>query len=333
MRVAINGLGRIGRLVLRAVFEQYRNDVEVVAVNDLMDIDTFLHLFKYDSVHGKFSCAVKKTATNRFSINDHEIEYLSQGDLKDLHWSKFDVDLVMECSGKFKDRKDCSAHINNGAKKVLLSCPGKDFDKTIIFGVNNDQLTKEDIFVSNGSCTTNCLATVVKVIHSEFGIASGTVSTIHSYTRDQYLVDSFHKDLRRARAGAINIIPTNTGSAVAIGDIFPELKGKLLCQAFRVPIENVSLIDCCFSVEKDITELAAKNAIINWADFKIGNGVLQYTEEELVSSDFNHSACSACVDLPLLKVINSNCLKIIAWYDNEWGFANRMLDNACLMFR
>ena len=333
MKVAINGFGRIGRLVLRAIFENDREiELEVVAINDLENIDTSIHLLKYDSVHGFFSKSVKKIAENKIRIGDRVVDYYSETNPQNLPWKNLDVDLVMECTGVFKTEEACSLHLNAGAKKVLLSCPGKNLKKIVIFGVNDDLLNKEDKIVSSGSCTTNCLAPIVKILDSEFGIDKGFASTIHSYTGDQSIVDRDHRDLRRARAAAINIIPTTTGAAKSIEKIFPNLKGKLLGAAYRVPTPNVSLVDCNFSLKKNTTSEQLKEIIIKWADFKFKSNVLGYTHENLVSSDFNHSPYSSVVDLSLIKVIDGNFVNIVSWYDNEWGFSNRMIDNACLMF-
>ncbi|MBO7453979.1 MAG: type I glyceraldehyde-3-phosphate dehydrogenase [Alphaproteobacteria bacterium] len=333
MKVAINGFGRIGRLVLRAIFEtDKKNGLEVVAINDLENIDTSIHLLKYDSVHGFFNKAVNKISENKIRIENQEVNYYSKKDPQDLPWENLGVDLVMECTGVFKTEEACSLHLKAGAKKVLLSCPGKDLEKIVIFGVNDEVLNKEDKIVSSGSCTTNCLAPIVKILDSEFGIDKGFASTIHSYTGDQSIVDKGHRDLRRARAAAVNIIPTTTGAAKSIEKIFPKLKGKLQGAAYRVPTPNVSLVDCNFSLKKSTTSEQLKEIIIKWANFKFKPNVLGYTRENLVSSDFNHSSYSSIVDLSLVKVIDGNFINIVSWYDNEWGFSNRMIDNACLMF-
>lgn len=334
MRLAINGFGRIGRLVFRAVFENHKEEnLEVVAINDLQSIDTSIHLLKYDSVHGYFEKEVKKISEKKFSINQRNVNYFSEKNPKDLPWKDLNVDLVLECTGIFKTQKDCSLHLEAGAKKVLLSCPGNDLDKMIIYGVNDEILDKEnDQIISCGSCTTNCLAPIVKVLNSEFGIVKGFASTIHSYTCDQNIIDRTHKDLRRARAAAVNIIPTTTGASKAVEKIFPELKGKLSGVAYRVPTPNVSLLEGNFILKKNTTLDTLKKTIIQWADLKFKSNVLGYTNENLVSSDFNHSPYSSMIDLSLLKVIDDNFVNIVSWYDNEWGFSNRMLDNASLMF-
>ncbi len=332
MRLAVNGFGRIGRLVLRAIFENNQEeDIEVVAINDLQNIDTSIHLLKYDSVHGYFGKEIKKTSETQISIHDKIVSYFSEKNPKDLPWKDLGIDLVMECTGIFKTKEACSLHLKAGAKKVLLSCPGNDLDKTIIYGVNDETLNNDRI-ISCGSCTTNCLAPIVKILNSEFGIVKGFASTIHSYTGDQNITDRAHKDLRRARAAAVNIIPTTTGAAKAIEKIFPELKGKLSGVAYRVPTPNVSLLECNFILQKNTTLEELKKVIINWADSKFKPNVLGYINENLVSSDFNHSPYSSMIDLSLLKVIDGNFVNIVSWYDNEWGFSNRMVDNASIMF-
>lgn len=334
MRLAVNGFGRIGRLVLRAIFENHKEkNLEVVAINDLQEIDTSVHLFKYDSIHGYFGKEVKKISEDQISIAEKNLSYFSKKNPKDLPWKDLDVDLVLECTGIFKTKEDCSLHLEAGAKKVLLSCPGNNLDKTIIYGVNDEILNKEnDKIISCGSCTTNCLAPIVKVLNSEFGIVKGFASTIHSYTGDQNIIDRSHKDLRRARAAAVNIIPTTTGAAKAIEKIFPELKGKLSGVAYRIPTPNVSLLECNFVLQKNTTLDDLKNIIIRWSDSGFKPNILGYTNENLVSSDFNHSPYSSMIDLSLLKVIDDNFVNIVSWYDNEWGFSNRMVDNASLMF-
>lgn len=333
MRLAINGFGRIGRLALRAVFEKNKNtELEVVAINDLQDIDTSIHLLKHDTVHGRFNGKIEKISNNEFLINGMKVHYCSERNPKDLPWKDLNVDLVMECTGIFKTKETCSAHLEAGAKKVLLSCPGNDIETIVIYGINDEILTNNsNKIVSCGSCTTNCLAPVVKLIHSELKIIKGFASTIHAYTGDQNIVDRAHKDLRRARAAATNIIPTTTGAAKAIEKIFPELQGKLSGVAYRVPTPNVSLVECNFVVDKSISTESLKDIIINWADHKFKPDVLGYTNEQLVSTDFNHSKFSSIIDLSLIKVIDGNFINIVSWYDNEWGFSNRMVDNALLM--
>ncbi len=298
MRLAINGFGRIGRLVLRAIFENHQEkNLEVVAINDLQNIDASIHLLKYDSIHGCFDKEIEKISETQISVDRKIFNYFSEKNPKNLPWKELDVDLVMECTGIFKTKETCSFHLEAGAKKVLLSCPGNDLDKTIIYGVNDEILDKRnDKIISCGSCTTNCLAPIVKVLNSEFGIIKGFASTIHSYTGDQNIVDRAHKDLRRARTAAINIIPTTTGAAKTIEKIFPELKGKLSGIAYRVPTPNVSLLECNFILQRSTTLNELKKTIIKCADLKFKTNVLGYTSENLVSSDFNHSPYSSMID-------------------------------------
>lgn len=331
MKVAINGFGRIGRLTLRAFFESNRYDFEIAAVNDLLDINTAIHLLKYDSAHGKFKADIQKTSSSGFSINGRKILYTSEKSPNNLPWKELGVNLVFECTGIFNTKEKCNGHLSAGAKKVLISCPSDNADNTIVFGVNENSLNKRtDIIVSNASCTTNCLAPIIKTIHGEIGIINGFVTTIHSYTGDQRLVDMAHKELRRARAAANSIIPTSTGVTKAIEKIFPELHGKLSGLSIRVPTQNVSLIDFTFTTTKKTTVDEINNVIKKYSDGSL-NGILGYTEEELVSCDFNHDARSAVVDLSLTKIIDTNIGHILAWYDNEWGFSNRMLDVAKIM--
>lgn len=332
MRVAINGFGRIGRLYLRAIFEASRQEkVQVIAVNDLQCMDSAIHLLRHDSVHGVFNADIKKISESEFSVNGQRIKYFSHRNPDELPWKTLDIDLVTECTGVFKQREQSMRHILAGAKKVLLSCPSKDADKTIVFGVNNSALSPNDIVISNGSCTTNCLAPVVKVLQENFGLTRGHLLTVHSYTGDQRIVDISHKDLRRARAGAINMIPTSTGATSTIEQIFPELSGKLDGLAVRVPTPNVSMIDFTFSTEKTIELDALKLLIKDYSQNSL-HGILGYTEEELVSCDFNHCPLSSVVDFPLLSTPTSNSGRVVAWYDNEWGFSNRMVDVSELIY-
>lgn len=333
MKVAINGFGRIGRLVLRAFFEaKSKYDFEIIAINDLVDIDTAIHLFKHDSVHGKFSGEIQKTSDTELLIDGKKIAYLSKKCPEELPWRDLGIDLVLECTGLFKTREASQAHINAGAKKVIISCPADDADNTIVFGVNCESLDKEkDIIISNASCTTNCLAPIVKALHESIGIIGGFVTTVHSYTGDQRLVDMGHKDLRRTRSAALSMIPTSTGATKAIEKIFPELKGKLGGLSVRVPTPNVSMIDFTCSVKRAVTIEDVNNAIKSHADGNL-SGILGYTEEPLASCDFNHDPHSAIADLLLTKVIDGTLVHVVAWYDNEWGFANRMLDVSSKMF-
>jgi glyceraldehyde 3-phosphate dehydrogenase len=307
-KIAINGFGRIGRNILRAICESGRSDLQVVAINDLAPPATNAHLFRYDSVHGRFNGKVQ-----------------FEGDTMDLG-----VDLVLECTGVFTSRDKAGGHLGAGAKKVLISAPGDGVDLTVVYGVNHKALTAEHKVVSNASCTTNCLAPVAKVLNDAVGIECGHMTTIHSYTNDQNLLDVFHKDLHRARAAAMSQIPTSTGAAKAVGLVLPELKGKLDGGAIRVPTPNVSLVDLTF-VPKRETSAAEINAALKAAADGELKGVLAYHEEALVSIDFNHSPASSTVDLNATKVIGGKLCRVASWYDNEWGFSNRMCDTAALM--
>lgn len=326
MRVAINGFGRIGRLYLRAIFESSREDkVDIVAVNDLQNIDSAMHLLKHDSVHGLFGAEVRKISDSAFSVNGHVVRYLSERNPASLPWKEMKIDLVVECTGVFRSHEQSFQHVSAGAKKVLISCPSKDADKTVIFGINHEKLSSQDVVVSNGSCTTNCLAPIVKVLQENFELVNGHLLTVHSYTGDQRVVDLPHKDPRRARAAAVNMIPTSTGATSTIEKIFPELAGKLSGLSVRVPTPNVSMIDFTFST-KNRTDLDLLKALIKQYSENSLKGVLSYTEEELVSSDFNHAPFSSVVDLPLTGAVDEHTAHIVAWYDNEWGFSNRMVD-------
>jgi len=332
MRVAINGFGRIGRLYLRAIFEaNLQDDVQVVAVNDLQCVESAIHLLKHDSVHGLFNANIEKISDTEFSVNGHKIAYASDRDPEKLPWKNYEIDVVVECTGAFRTHDASYKHITAGAKKVLISCPSKDADKTIVFGVNNNTLTSQDLIVSNASCTTNCLAPVVKVLQENFGIINGHLLTVHSYTGDQRIVDLSHKDRRRARAGGINMIPTSTGATSAIEKIFPALAGKLCGMALRVPTPNVSMIDFTFTTDKTFSVDELKTLIKQYSQNEL-KGVLGYSEEELVSSDFNHSSYSSVVDMPLVSIIGDHIGHVVAWYDNEWGFSNRMIDVTKLMY-
>ncbi|MDR3155589.1 MAG: type I glyceraldehyde-3-phosphate dehydrogenase [Holosporaceae bacterium] len=326
-KVAINGFGRIGRLIFRAFFESGNNhDYEIVTINDLQSMDMAMHLLRYDSVHGKFHGEITKISPNEFLVNGNRISYFSEEYPTALSWN--DIDLVFECTGVFKSRKSCQMHLAAGAKRVLISSPADDdVDRTAVLGVNCDTLRPSDTIISNASCTTNCLAPIVKAIHEEIGILNGFVTTIHSYTGDQRLVDADHSDFRRSRAAALNMIPTSTGATKAIELIFPELKGKLSGLSIRVSTPNVSLVDCTFTLVKNVSVDDIHNAIVKYSCEKLPN-ILGYTEEKLVSSDFNHCSLSAVVDFSLTQVISGNFAHVVAWYDNEWGFANRMLDMA-----
>ncbi|MAM61194.1 type I glyceraldehyde-3-phosphate dehydrogenase [Maritimibacter sp. UBA3975] len=323
LKVAINGFGRIGRNVLRALHEQGRTDIEVIAINDLGPVETNAHLLQYDSVHGKFPNEVKVDG-NTIDAGSGPIEVTAIRDPKELPWG--DVDVVLECTGIFTGDK-AKIHLENGASRVLVSAPSSGADKTIVYGVNHDTLTREDVHVSNASCTTNCLAPVAKVLQDSFGIKRGFMTTIHSYTGDQPTLDTMHKDLYRARAAAMSMIPTSTGAAKAVGLVLPELNGKLDGVAIRVPTPNVSCVDLTIELDRDATVDDINNAIIAAADGPL-RGVLGYTDKPLVSVDFNHNPNSSTFALDQTKVMDGNFVRILSWYDNEWGFSNRMLDTA-----
>jgi glyceraldehyde 3-phosphate dehydrogenase len=331
VRVAINGFGRIGRMVFRAIAEAKRDDIEVVAINDLADLKTNAHLLKYDSVHGRYPGNVSVEG-DTLVVDDIRIRGVSQADPSLLPWGELGIDVALECSGRFTKRDDAAKNLAAGAKTVLISSPGTDEDLTVVFGVNDKKLTKEHRIVSNASCTTNCLAPVAYVLNNAVGIERGFMTTIHSYTGDQRIVDTMHNDPHRARAAALNMIPTSTGAAKAVGKVLPELKGKLDGIAMRVPTPNVSVVDFKF-VPKRATSVEEVNAaIVNAADGEL-KGVLGYYDEPLVSSDFNHDPRSSIFALNETKVIDGQLVRIMAWYDNEWGFSNRMIDTAVAMGR
>jgi glyceraldehyde 3-phosphate dehydrogenase len=329
-RVAINGFGRIGRLVLRAYFEAGRNDLEFVAINDLADVKTNAHLLKYDSVHGRFPGTVEVDGQTLI-VNGHRISCTQIRDPAELPWATHKIDIAMECSGIFTSREKASKHLAAGAKKVLISAPATDEDLTVVYGVNDDKLTADSIIVSNASCTTNCLAPVAFVINNAVGITHGFMTTIHSYTGDQTTVDTMHSDLHRARAAALNIIPTSTGAAKAVGKVLPELKGKLDGVSVRVPTPNVSLVDFKF-VAKRPTSVEEINAAIEAAATNGPlKGILGTYTDPLVSSDFNHDPHSSIFALNETKVLEGTFVRVMSWYDNEWGFSCRMSDTAVKM--
>ncbi|MFO8127042.1 type I glyceraldehyde-3-phosphate dehydrogenase [Yoonia sp.] len=327
VKVAINGFGRIGRNILRAIIESGRTDIEVVAINDLGPVETNAHLLRFDSVHGRFPATVTTTETT-IDAGRGPMEVTAIRNPADLPWS--DVDVVLECTGIFTSKEACQAHLDNGSSRVLISAPGKDADKTIVYGVNHDVLTSDDIVVSNASCTTNCLAPVAKVLNDAIGITKGFMTTIHSYTGDQPTLDTMHKDLYRARAAALSMIPTSTGAAKAVGLVLPELDGKLDGVAIRVPTPNVSVVDLTFEATRSTTIEEVNNAIIAAADGPL-KGILGYTDLPMVSSDFNHDPHSSIFHLDQTKVLDGNMVRILTWYDNEWGFSNRMADTAVAM--
>ncbi|RMH38852.1 MAG: type I glyceraldehyde-3-phosphate dehydrogenase [Gammaproteobacteria bacterium] len=327
VKVAINGYGRIGRMVLRAIYELGRQDeIKVVAINSSHPIATNVHLTKYDTTHGRFNAEVTGDDTHMY-VNGDAIAMLADRNPENLRWADHDVDIVLECTGKFKDREGASKHFVGGAKKVLISAPGgSDIDATVVYGVNHDILRPEHRIVSNASCTTNCLAPVAKVLHQHIGIEQGLMTTIHAYTNDQRIIDNQHKDLRRARAAAQSIIPTKTGAAKAVGLVLPELAGRLDGFAMRVPTINVSVVDLTFTAARE-TSVEEINAIMKEA---ADDHVLAYNDEPLVSTDFNHHSASSVFDATQTRVIGKQ-VKVLAWYDNEWGFSCRMLDTALAM--
>ena len=327
VKVAINGFGRIGRNILRASVENNRKDIEVIAINDLGSPEMNLHLLKYDSVHSRFPLDLS-LQKNYLKVNNTEIEITAEKDPAKLPWSE--VDVALECTGIFTDKEKASLHLENGSKKVLISAPASNVDCTVVFGVNHESLTSTDVIVSNASCTTNCLAPVVKVLHESFGIEVGYMTTIHSYTGDQPVLDTLHKDYYRARAASLNMIPTSTGAAQAVSLVLPELKGKLDGSAIRVPTPNVSCVDlkCVFKKESTVEEI---NDAIEKASNTTLNGILAYEEAPLVSSDFNHHPASSIFAGPQTKVLTGGMARVLSWYDNEWGFSNRMLDTAAYL--
>lgn len=323
VKVGINGFGRIGRNFLRASISF--DDIDIVAINDLTDSETLAHLLRYDSVHGIFNADVKSTDSS-IMVNGKEIRVLAVTDPKDLPWKELDVDIVLESTGRFTERAHATKHLDAGAGRVIISAPAKDPDVTVCIGVNEGMFDKaKHRIVSNASCTTNCLAPVAKVLHDEFGIVRGLMTTIHSYTNDQRILDLPHKDLRRARAAAINMIPTTTGAAKAVGLVLPELKGKLDGMAIRVPTPNVSVVDLVAEMSRDVTAEEVNTALKKAADGQM-KGILQYSEDPLVSTDLNGNPHSAIVDATLTKVIEGRMAKVIAWYDNEWGYSSRLRD-------
>lgn len=327
VKVAINGFGRIGRNVLRAIIESGRTDIEVVAINDLGPVETNAHLLRFDSVHGRFPAEVT-TTDSTIDVGRGPMAVTALRNPAELPWG--DVDIVMECTGIFTDKEKASIHLENGASRVLVSAPSNGADKTIVYGVNDDTLTSEDLIVSNGSCTTNCLAPVAKVLNEEFGIETGFMTTIHSYTGDQPTLDTMHKDLYRARAAALSMIPTSTGAAKALGLVLPELNGKLDGSSIRVPTPNVSCVDLKVVLSKSVS-VEDINAVMEAAANGPLKGVLGYEEQPLVSSDYNHNPASSTFAPDQTKVLPGNFVRVLSWYDNEWGFSNRMGDTAVAM--
>ena len=328
VKVAINGFGRIGRNVLRAIIESGRTDIEVIAINDLGPVETNAHLLQYDSVHGRFPQEVVVKG-DTIDVGRGPIAVTAIRNPADLPWG--DVDIVLECTGIFTSKDACKAHLENGSSRVLISAPGKNADKTIVYGVNDATLTGDDLVVSNGSCTTNCLAPLAKVLGDEIGIVKGFMTTVHSYTGDQPTLDTMHSDLYRARAAALSMIPTSTGAAKALGLVLPEMDGKLDGVAIRVPTPNVSCVDLTFEAAKDVTAEEV-NAVMKAAS-EAGplKGILGYSDKALVSCDFNHDPRSSVFASEQTKVLGGNMVRVLSWYDNEWGFSNRMSDTAVAM--
>jgi glyceraldehyde 3-phosphate dehydrogenase len=326
IKVGINGYGRIGRNILRALYEgKHSSDIKIVAINDLGDANTNAYLTRFDTVHGRFPGEVRVDG-DAMIVNGDRIRVIAQRDPSKLPWGELGVDTVLECTGLFTSKAKASAHLAAGAKKVLISAPGgDDVDGTIVYGVNHKGLKSTDTVVSNASCTTNCLAPLAKVLHDEIGILAGVMNTIHSYTNDQVLTDVYHSDLRRSRSATMSMIPTKTGAAAAVGLVLPELKGKIDGFAIRVPTINVSLVDLSFNAARPTT-VEEIHAVVKAASNGALKGVLAYNDQPLVSVDFNHDPASSTYDATLTKVIQGTLVKVCAWYDNEWGFSNRMLD-------
>jgi len=330
IRIAISGFGRIGRNVLRAIAEQKRSEVEVVAINDLGSAEDNAHLFKYDSVHGTYQGEVKVEGDQMDIGYGEPIKVLAIKDPAQLPWKDLGVDIVMECTGIFTDKEKAKVHLDAGAKRVLVSAPSKGADRTVVYGVNHDKLTADDKIVSNASCTTNCLAPVAKVLNELCGIKSGFMTTVHAYTNDQKILDQAHKDRRRARAAAMSMIPTSTGAAAAVGLVLPELKGKLDGTAIRVPTPNVSVVDLKVIPERETTVEEINRAMEKAASQEL-KGVLAINDKELVSIDFLHAPASSTFDMTQTQIVDGKLVRVLSWYDNEWGFSNRMVDTAVAM--
>ena len=326
IKVGINGMGRIGRMVIRAIIESKSQNIEIKHINNRTATEASCNLIKYDSIHGKFDADLDFD-DNHLIINKNKITFSQESKIEDINWKKFDVDYVFECTGKFNSKNKLMSHINNGAKKVIVSAPCKDSDRTIVFGVNENILTKNDKIISAASCTTNCLAPVANVINKNFEIEKGFMTTIHAFTSDQRILDNSHKDPRRARSASQSIVPTSTGASKAIGEIIPSLKGKLEGVALRVPTPNVSLIEFVFCTKRDV-DIDKINEAFQLASKNQSKKVIEITTEKLVSIDFNHNPASAIVDASLTSVVGKKMGKISVWYDNEWGFSNRMCDIA-----
>ncbi len=324
VKVGINGMGRIGRMVIRSIIESGNKNIKIQHINNRSNSEVSCNLIKYDSIHGKFNADLNFD-NNHLIINKNKISFSQKANLEDINWRKFDVDYVFECTGKFNSKEKLISHIDNGAKKVIVSAPCKNSDKTIVYGVNDNSLTKDDQIISAASCTTNCLAPVAHVLNENFEIEKGFMTTIHAFTSDQRILDNSHKDPRRARTASQSIVPTSTGASKAIGEIIPSLKGKLEGVAMRVPTPNVSLIELVFCTKQEINKDKINNAFITASKKQLKN-ILDITYEKLVSVDFNHHSASAIIDCSLTSVVGKKMGKISAWYDNEWGFSNRMCD-------
>ena len=324
IKVGINGMGRIGRMIVRSIIESNNTKIEIKHINNRTNSESCLTLLKYDSIHGKFNAELDFD-DDHLIINKNKITFTQETDLKNINWKKHDVDYVFECTGKFNSKDKLEDHLSNGAKKIIVSAPCKNADKTIVFGVNEKELKKSDKIISAASCTTNCLAPLAHVLNENFQIEKGFMTTIHAFTSDQRILDNSHKDPRRARSASQSIVPTSTGASKAIGEIIPSLKGKLEGIAMRVPTPNVSLIELVFCTKKDLNVDKINSA---FEDFSKKNKILEVSREKLVSIDFNHNPASSIVDISLTNVVGKNMGKISAWYDNEWGFSNRMCDIA-----
>ncbi len=326
IKIGINGMGRIGRMIVRSIIETHNKNLEIRHINNRSNIETTCKLLKYDSIHGQFNADLKFDETHLI-INKNKVSFSQDSKIEKIDWKKYGVDYVFECTGKFNSKEKLIAHLKNGAKKVIVSAPCKNADKTIVFGVNESILSKNDEIISAASCTTNCLAPVVNVLNNNFKIERGFMTTIHAFTSDQRILDNSHKDPRRARAASQSIVPTSTGASKSIGEIIPELKGKLEGIAMRVPTPNVSLVELVFCTKKTIDIKKINHAFVLASKNEL-NKILEVTHEKLVSIDFNHHSASAIIDASLTNVVGFNMGKISAWYDNEWGFSNRMCDIA-----
>ena len=331
IKVGINGMGRIGRMIVRSIVENKYSNFEIKHINNRTNTETCSNLLKFDSIHGRFNAEVKFDQNN-LMVNKNKITFSQEMDINKINWEKFGVDYVFECTGKFNSKDKLMPHLKNGAKKVIVSAPCKNADKTIVYGVNENQIKKEDKIISAASCTTNCLAPVAYVLNENFGIDKGFMTTIHAFTSDQRILDNSHKDPRRARSASQSIVPTSTGASKAIGEIIPSLKGKLEGVAMRVPTPNVSLIELVFCSNKDVSIETINSAFKKFIQNQ-NKTIIEITDEKLVSIDFNHNSASSIIDTSLTNVVGKNMGKISAWYDNEWGFSNRMCDIAVYLHK